>query len=64
MMYSFYMFNSFESDDCQMIYAITISAVSSLKNRLFVETTKVFISNSLRVYTDTFIDTLSQGWGF
>ena len=61
------MFNSFESDDCQMIYAITISAVSSLKNRfklLFVETTKLFISNSVRVHTDTFTDTLSQVWGF
>ena len=34
------------------------------KTVLFVETTKLFISNSIRVYTDTFIDTLSQGWGF
>ena len=34
------------------------------KTVLVVETTKLFISNSVGVYTDTFIDTLSQGWGF
>ena len=37
-----------------------------INNVLFVETTELFISNSVRVYnyTDTFVDTLSQGWGF
>ena len=42
-----------------MIYTVTISLL--IEKPFFVETTKLFISNSVRVYTDTFIDTLSEG---
>ena len=49
-----------------MIYnTITISLLIEKPFYLLsLETTKLFISNSVRVYTDTFIDTLSQGWAF
>ena len=67
MMYSFYMFSSFESGDCQMIYAINYYNQCSLlieKPFYLLRPQRFFISNSVRVCTDTFIDTLSQGWGF
>ena len=46
-----------------MIYLQSVQS-PHWKTVLVVETTKLFISNSVGVYTDTFIDTLSQGWGF
>ena len=42
-------FNSFDSGDRQMIYT-SIIKYRPLKIVLFVETTKLFVSNSVRVY--------------
>ena len=35
-MYSFYMFNSFESGDCQMIYTITISLLTETEKPFYL----------------------------
>ena len=63
-MYSFYMFNSLSLVTAKWYMLLQSVQSPHWKTILSVETTKLSISKSLRVYTDTIIDTLSQGWGF
>ena len=51
-----------ESGDCQMIYTMTISLL--IEKLFYLLRPHSFSFQSVRVYTDTFIDTSSQWWGF